>query len=214
MGAFEEAARMLDNGDPQTEILMARVLCSLGGMCSRGGALEKAREALERSWQLYVQHNVLPIPGQGLDPRVMLAYIYLYQGSNINVVEQLLGEALQDLTMREDRFNLPIACFLLAMLARVQGKYEEARQYAQQGYACTVRTGDAFIGAFCLEEWGTLPLGDTAMPNGVFSQLRHSRDFRDPEACTDTLQARVGCTDETTPGPDAVTSRHETFLTI
>jgi predicted ATPase/transcriptional regulator with XRE-family HTH domain len=190
MGAFEKAARMLDNGDPHTEILLARVLCSLGGMGSRGGALEKAREALERSWQLYVQHNVLPIPGQGLDPRVMLAYIYLYQGSNINVVEQLLGEALQDLTMREDRFNLPIACFLLAMLARVQGRYEEARQHAQQGYACTVRTGDAFIGAFCLEEWGTLSLllGDTAdAKRRLQASYAIREDFRDSRGRADTL---------------------------
>jgi predicted ATPase/DNA-binding CsgD family transcriptional regulator/transcriptional regulator with XRE-family HTH domain len=190
MVAFEKAAQMLDNGDPRTEILLAKVLCSLGGMGSRGGALEKAREALERSWQLYVEHNVLPIPGQGLDPRVMLAYIYLYQGSNINVVEQLLGEALQDLTMREDRYNLPIAYFLLAMLARLQGKYEEARQYAQQGYADTVRTGDAFIGAFCLEEWGTVSqlLGDTA---DAKQRLQASyvirEDFRDSRGMADTL---------------------------
>ena len=190
MGAFEKAARMLDNGDPHTEILLARALCSLGGMCSRGGALEKAREALERSWQLYVQHDALPIPGQGLDPRVMLAYIYLYQGSNISMVEQLLGEALQDLTLREDRYNLPIACFLLATLARVQGKYEEARQYAKQGYACTVRTGDEFIGAFCLEEWGRVSqlLGDLA---DAKQRLRASyaicEDFRDSRGMADTL---------------------------
>ncbi len=190
MGAFEKAARMLDNGDPRTEILLARVLCSLGGMCSRGGALERAREALERSWQLYVQHDVLPRPGQGLDPRVMLAYIYLYQGSNINVVEQLLGEALQDLTMREDRFNLPIACFLLAMLGRVQGKYKEARQYAQQGYADTVSTGDAFIGAFCLEEWGMLSqlLGDTAdAKRRLQASYVIREDFRDSRGMADTL---------------------------
>src|SRR6185436_17341983 len=100
MGAFEKAAQLLDNGDPQTEFLLAKVLCSLGGMCSRGGALEQAQATLERSWRLYAQHADLFATGQGYDPRVMLAYIYLLQGSHINVVEQLVHEALQDNTLR------------------------------------------------------------------------------------------------------------------
>src|SRR4029079_4999004 len=67
--AFEKAVHMLDNGDPQTEISLAKVLCDFGWMRVRVGAFEEAQAALERSWLLYSQHAVLPAPGQGSDPR-------------------------------------------------------------------------------------------------------------------------------------------------
>ena len=184
VGAFERAAQMLDNSDPRTEFLLAKVLCSLGGMCSRAGTLEKAQAILERSWRLYAQHADLFAPGQGYDPRVMLAYIYLLQGSNINFVEQLVREALQDNTLREDRFNMASACFLLTILARLQGKYEEARQYAQQGYEYAVITRDEYQMSNCLNELAAVLLltGDTADAKqhlqASYAIQKHLRDRR------------------------------------
>jgi predicted ATPase/DNA-binding NarL/FixJ family response regulator len=188
--AFEKAVRMLDNDDPRMEIPLAKVLCSLGAMCIRGGALEKGRAAVERSWLLYSKHSVLPAPGQGWDPRVVLGYASILLGSNISVVEQLVREALQDHTLREDRFNLAQACAILATVTRVQGRYEEARHYAQQAYAYTVTTGDAYVGSFCLLEWGTLSqlLGDTAdAKRRLQASYAIRKDFGDSRGMADTL---------------------------
>ncbi len=188
--AFEKAAQMLDGGDPRTELRLASVLCSLGAMCVRGGAMEKAKVALERSWQLYSQHGVLPAPGQGWDPRTVLAYTSILLGSNISVVEQFVREVVQDHTLRGDRFSLSQICAILATVIRVQGRYEEARHYAQQAYAYTVTTGDEFIGSFCLQEWGTLSqlLGDTAdAKRRLQASYAIRKDFADSRGMADTL---------------------------
>jgi predicted ATPase/DNA-binding CsgD family transcriptional regulator/transcriptional regulator with XRE-family HTH domain len=163
IGAFENAIPILDNGDPRTEISLAKVLCDLGYLCMVVGAFERAKAALEHSWQLYSQHGVLPEPGRGQDPRIVLSFAYVYGDTNVNMAEQLLQDALRDHTLRGDRHNLAIVCLMLAMVARVLGKYEEARQYAKQGYAYTLTTGDEFMGSYCLREWGTASqlLGDT-----------------------------------------------------
>jgi predicted ATPase/DNA-binding CsgD family transcriptional regulator len=190
MGVFEKAARMLDNGDPRTEIPLAQVLCGFGYMCIRAGAFDRAKSALERSWLLYSQHGVLPEPGRGQDPRVLLVSVYLYVDVNRNLAEQLAHDAFRDHTRREDRYNLAAACIMLAFVARVLGKYEEARQYAKQGYACTVRTGDAFMGSYCLREWGRAShlLGDLV---DAKSRLKASytiqESFRDLNGMSDTL---------------------------
>jgi len=162
--AFEKAVHTLDNGDPRTEISLARVLCGFGFMCIRRGAFEQGKAALERSRLLYSQHGVLPEPGRGPDPRILLGYAYVYGDVNVNIADQFAQDAFRDHTLREDRYNLARACFVLAMVARILGKYEGARQYAKQGYACTVRTGDVFIRSYCLREWGMASqlLGDLA----------------------------------------------------
>lgn len=188
--AFEKAVRMLDNGDPRTEIALANVLCSLGAVCTRGGALEKAKAVAERSWQLYRKHAVLPAPGEAMDPRVVLGYVYTFLGSNIEVVEQLVREALQDHTPRGDRYNLATICAILAMLARVQGRYEEARQYAQQAYEHTVTTGDVLVQSTCLNELAavSLLLGDIADAKRRFqSSYAIQKDLGDRRTMADTL---------------------------
>ncbi len=187
--AFEKAAQMLDNGDPRTEFLLARVLCSLGGMCSRGGALEQAESTLERSWRLFAQHADLSAPGHD-DPRVLLAYVYLLQGRNINKVEQLVREALQDHTLREDYFNMTSACFLLDVLARVQGKYEEARQYAQQAYEYTLITGDLYQRSTLLYELAvvSLLLGSTVdAKRHLQAAFAIQKDIGDRRGSSETL---------------------------
>jgi len=147
IGAFEKAAQMLDNGDPRMEVLLARVLCSLGWICVGRGALEQAQVVLERSYMLQSRHAVLSPPGLGSDPRPTLAFVYLVLGSNIDAAEQLTQDAFRDHTLREDRFNLATAYDQLAAIARVRGQYEAARDYAQQAYACTIATGDAYMGS-------------------------------------------------------------------
>ena len=194
MGAFEKAAQMLDNGDPSTEFLLAKVLCSLGGMHSRGGKLEKAQAVLERSCRLYARHADLTTTGQGYDPRILLAYVDVFLGSNINVAEQMVREALDDNTRREDRFNITSACFMLSVLARVQGKYEEARQYAQQGYEYTLITSDVYQRSNILQELAafSLLMGDTADAKRHL-QSAHviQKDVGDYRSIADTL-TRLG----------------------
>ncbi len=188
--AFEKATRMLDNGDPRRELCLARVLCALGHVYSRAVLLEKAKAALERSWLLYSQHGVLPESGQEVDPRVVLGFTYVFSGIDINIAEQLGQDALRDHTLRDDRFNLAQAWALLSNVARLQGKYEEARQYAQHGYDCTVSTGDVFIGAYCLQfwAWASQLLGDTADAKRRFqASFSIKKDFRDPKGMAETL---------------------------
>jgi tetratricopeptide (TPR) repeat protein len=183
IGAFENAVHALDNGDPRTEISLAKVLCGLGFMCMRIGAFERSKIALERSWLLYSQHGVLPEPGRGPDPRLPLAYDYLYWDINVNLAEQLANDAFRDHTLRGDHYNLATACYTLSVLTRVQGKYDEARQYAQQAYACTLTLDDEYWGSYCLREWATasLFLGDNRCQTAFSGCLRHSRGIRRPE---------------------------------
>jgi predicted ATPase len=190
IGAFEKAARMLDSGDPRMEILLARVLCGLGYMCMRTGAVGRAKTVLERSWQLYVQHDVLPEPGRGQDPRMVLGYAYLYWDNNVNMADQFAHDAFRDHTVRGDLYNLAIACMMSAMVARALGKFEEARQYAQRGYASTVTTKDEFTGSYCLREWGRASqfLGDLTDAKQRFQATYAIQDsFRDLKGMAGTL---------------------------
>ena len=162
--AFEKALPVLDNGDPRTEIALAELLCDLGGFYDRVGPLLQGKAILERSWQLYTQHNDLPAVNHALDPRVMLVYADIFLGTNINVVEQIVRDAIRDHTPRDDRINLAVDYTVLAMVVRLQGRYEEARQYSQQAYELHVIIGDAYRGSYCLSEWAMLSqlLGDMA----------------------------------------------------
>jgi LuxR family maltose regulon positive regulatory protein len=190
VGVFEKTAQMLDTGDPRTEILLGRVLCSLGWLCVRRGAFEQATEVLKRSYMLQSKHAVLAPAGVGSDPRLMLAYIYIVLGRNINAAEQLGQDMLRDHTLREDYFSLAAAYDKLAMVARVQGRYEKARQYAQQAYACTLKTGDTFDGAYFLRECGLVSqlLGDMAdARRRLQASYIIEQDFGDLKGMADTL---------------------------
>jgi predicted ATPase/DNA-binding CsgD family transcriptional regulator/transcriptional regulator with XRE-family HTH domain len=190
MVALEKAAQMLDRREPRMEILLARVLCGLGYMCMRTGAVERAKTALERSWQLYVQYDVLPEPGRGQDPRMVLGYAYLYWDNNVNLADQFAHDAFRDHTVRGDRYNLAIACMMSAMVARALGKYEEARQYAQRGYASAVTTKDEFTGSYCLREWGRASelLGDLRDAKQHFQATYAIQEsFRDLKGMAGTL---------------------------
>jgi predicted ATPase/DNA-binding CsgD family transcriptional regulator len=159
---FEKAERMLDNGDPRTEICLATVLCSLGWMYFRGSPLEKARKVLERSWQIYSQHGVLPAPGSGSDPRLGLSFMYILL-ADFSTAETLAQDALRDHTLRDDPHNLTFACYELSQLAWAQGQYEAARQFARQGYEAAARSSVS-IRANSLQQWAeaSQALGDLA----------------------------------------------------
>ena len=187
--AFEKAIRMLDNGDPRTEMSLAKLLCDFGWMCMRREALAQAKAALERSWLLYSQHDVLPTPGKGTDPRVPLGITYLRQG-NFGAAETMGRDALQDHAQREDRFNIAFACLLLTQVVRVHGHYEEARDYARQGYTQTLATDDEFFAAYCLKEWGaaSLLLGDIEdAKRRLQASYAIRKDFSEPWGMADTL---------------------------
>jgi tetratricopeptide (TPR) repeat protein len=189
--AFEKAVQILDSGDPETEISLARLLASLGTMYFRRGAFEQAKAALERSWQSYSNRGVLPAPGQPC-PRIVLGFTYILLDSNIKAAEQLGQDAFRDHTLREDRFNLAMACLLLAMAARVQGKYEEARDYAQQGYTCTTTTRDEFYMSYCLWEWGMASQlsGDTAdAMRHLHASYAIRKDFGDIKGMAETFSS-------------------------
>ena len=124
----------------------------------------KTRAVAERSWQLYAQHGVLPEPGQGTDPRLLIGVTSGVFDSDINIAGKTFQNVFQDHVQRDDRYNLALACLFLSSDARRQGNYEEARQRIRQGYEYTVATGDAFIEAYCLETCGAISqfLGDLA----------------------------------------------------
>src|SRR5262249_9263481 len=190
---FAKALELLDNGDPRTEIPLAKVLCDYGWMYIRRGELEKAKALLERSWQIYAQNDALPIRGKGSDPRMPLSEAYMWQG-NFSEAERLTQNALRDHALREDPLNLAFAYYVLAAIYRAQGKYQEARQYAQQGYTQTEASGDEIFGSYCLMELGMASqlLGD------IEDAKRHLRagylirkDFGELKGMTDMLN-RLG----------------------
>ncbi len=163
--AFEKAARMLDNGDPRTEICLAQVLYSLGWMCNNGGAFEKAQVAFERSWLLYSRQGLLPALGRRRDPRIMLGFIYFRLGK-FSEAETLGQDAFRDHTLREDRLNLASVCYLLANVARLQGQYEAARNYVRQGSAAatTNEFGEPIAVGTMLFSLGQIALDQETMP--------------------------------------------------
>ncbi len=190
--AFEKALPVLDNGDPQTEISLAELLCDLGGFYIRTGTLLQGKAVIERSWQLYTQHSVLPTVEHALDPRVVLVYADIYLGTNINVVEQLVRDAIRDHTPREDRINLAIDYTVLEMVVRLQGRYEEARQYIQHAYEFHVNIGDAYRGSYCLWEWAMLSqlLGDMDdAKRRLQAAYAIQQDVGDPKGMADTLDS-------------------------
>ncbi|MBI1256408.1 MAG: tetratricopeptide repeat protein [Chloroflexi bacterium] len=190
IGAFERAAQMLDNGNSQLEIILGRVLCSLGWLCVRGGEYEQALPVLERSSIIQSRHAVLAPPGAESDPRLMLAYVYIIRDRNLNTAEQLARDMLREHTQRQDFFSLAAAYDKLAMIAWVRGQYEQAREYARQAYASTVTTGDAFYGAYCLQEWSDASrlLGDMAdARRRLQAAYDIQKEFGDRRGMTGTL---------------------------
>ena len=173
--AFETAARMLDNGDPRTEICLAKVLYSLGWMCNNNGAFEKAQAAFEQSWQLYSQNGVLLASGRRRDPRIMLGFIYFRLG-NISAAETLGQDAFRDHRLREDHFSLAMVCYLLANVARLQGQNEAAGNYVRQGTAAAtaLEFGAPIALGTMLFSLGHIALdqGDNAEAIRCFEQIR------------------------------------------
>jgi ATP/maltotriose-dependent transcriptional regulator MalT len=173
--AFEKATSMLDNGDPLTEICLAKMLYNLGWMCNNGGTFEKAQAAFERSWLLYSQHDALPTLGRGRDPRIMLGFIYFRLGK-VSAAETLGQDAFRDHMLREDSLNLTSVCYLLANVARLQGQYEEAGNYARQGSAAatTRENGQPISLGTMLFSLGHIALdqGDNAEAIRCFEQIQ------------------------------------------
>ena len=190
--AFEKAIPVLDNGDFQVEIPLARLLCDLGSMYIRVGALMQGKAVVERSWQIYTQHGPFIARGHAFDPRVVLVYAQIYLGTSINVVEQLVREAIEDHALQEDRINLAIDYTVLEMVVRLQGRYEEARHYIQQAYEFTVIIGDRHRGSYCLSEWATLSqlLGDLEdAKRRLQAAYVIQQDVNDPKGMADTLDS-------------------------
>src|SRR4029079_5611613 len=99
-----------------------------------------------------------------------------------------------DHTQRGDLYNLASAYDALSMVARARGKYEEAREYAKQGYACLVTTGDVYIGSYLLREWAITSqlVGDTADAKRRFqASYAIQKDFGDLKGMAETL-TRLG----------------------
>ncbi len=189
--AFAKALELLDIGDPRTELLLAKVLCNLGWTYLRQGELDRAKLALGRSWQLYVQHDILPPPTKGSDPRVPLGLANLLQG-NISTAETLNQNAVRDHTPRKDAFNLAFACCVLAMTSRAQGNYQEARQYAEEGYSQTLLSGDEVFAPYCLLEWALASqlLGDTEdAKRRLQAGYVIRKNFGDPKGMADLLNS-------------------------
>jgi ATP/maltotriose-dependent transcriptional regulator MalT len=147
---------MLDNGDPYTEIPLAKTLCELGWKYNYADMMEKSQAAAERSWELYARNAILPTPGRATDPRLLISEAYMKLSGDFNRAKTLLQSAFQDHVLREDHYNLSWVCIYQANTARWQGQYDAAEQYIQQAFEYTVTIDDLWTRAYCLRIWGEI----------------------------------------------------------
>ncbi len=185
MDAVEKAARCLEQlaPDKQNQYALAEVLVGVGWAGLRIGQIEKARDALEKSYALFEMLNVPPPAISASHPLPALSIVYVVLGDYARAVQ--LGEQVWSACeARGDKGNLISSSLALASALLARGDYPAARQVAQKGCAIAEEVGQRYLLAYCLNLLGsaTYALGDYAEARQHYQASYTLREeFNDPE---------------------------------
>jgi predicted ATPase/DNA-binding NarL/FixJ family response regulator len=141
---------------------LAHMLLYLGWLQFRIGLLEIARPLFLESQMLYEQLALAPHPGFTTDPRLGLAMLALWRGRSVECW-QLASAAEQRAASDNQQTNRAWAWYLKAGAARIEGRYQVARQLGQQALHASEALGNRWFRAYCLDELGSIARAEGAM---------------------------------------------------
>jgi tetratricopeptide (TPR) repeat protein len=152
-------------------------------MLIRLGRLDQAETVLQQCCELYRQLDIPAVPGYGTNPGLHLSLIATIRGDYATAFEY--GEqARRESETHRHTINLYQAYYVLASAAFGQGRFETARQYAQQAYTLAQQVDDRWFTAYCLNllAESALELGDVAAAQQhVEASYKLSKEFNNPE---------------------------------
>ncbi|MCA9873517.1 MAG: tetratricopeptide repeat protein [Anaerolineales bacterium] len=183
---FETAVHALERAEtakPTSQVL-AEILVHEGWLCIRLGQLKKARTLLEQSAALYAALEVPPPPkGMATDPLIPLGLLATLQGMCDEALQ--FGKAAQEQAeAQNDPGNLMFAAYVLTSALLAQGRYEAARQTAQQAYRLASSLENRWFMAYCLIDMGSVARALGNYPEAeqhYWAGYSIKQEFNDPE---------------------------------
>jgi ATP/maltotriose-dependent transcriptional regulator MalT len=177
-GSLSRLELTLDSG-----LALAQVLVHSSWFALRLGRVDEAEAAARRSREVYLKLKAPTVPGFATEPLCALGIIATVTG-DYDLAAQLGEEARSAAEARDDRANLQLAYYVLARAAFLQGRHQEAKEYAEWAYAITSESGERWFRAYCLIERGNVAraLGDYSAASADFQASYAIREeFDDPE---------------------------------
>lgn len=191
-GRFREAENALRTAvdrlqtlptNDETHQLYAGLQTFLGWTLIRLGHLAQAQDAFTHSQQLYGSLMVEPPPGFARDPVSGLALVANIRGDYQAALAHC-QQAQQLATARHDAAGLQVVWYVWADVLLHLGRYDEARQAAQQGHEACQATGNLWMLAYLLIVMGNIARaqGDYALATQQFQASYDLKDgMNDPE---------------------------------
>ena len=185
VGQFERAVKVL--GDEQLDDDVGRALYlalqHLGWFYLRLGRINDAESSMKLSRDLLIKLGLERQWTFSSDPLIGLGLIATVRG-NYSEAEALGNEALEISDREENPMNRGLAYYLLTRAAFLQGRNEDAQQFAQCAYESSDEVHDRWFMAYCLIELGNvaITLGDPAAAKEHYQRSYEIRkEFDDPE---------------------------------
>ncbi|MEX0799758.1 MAG: tetratricopeptide repeat protein [Dehalococcoidia bacterium] len=176
----------LDSG-----LALAQVLVNSSWFALRLGRVVEAEAAARRSREVYQELKAATVPGFATEPLCALGIIATVTG-DYDLAAELGEEARSVAEARGDPANLQLAYYVLARAAFLQGRHQEAKEYAERAYAITSESGERWFRAYCLIERGNVAraLGDYAAASADFqASFAIREEFDDPEGMAVALSS-------------------------
>ncbi len=182
---LEAAVRMLRDCEFNEDVgkALALALVHLGWFYIRLGRLDDAESVLNVCRQIYGELQVLPPAEFSVDPALALGVIATARG-NYADAEALGKEALETSEKRDNPWDRTLAYYVLCRAAYLQGRNEEALDWAQRAYELASALRHQWFLAYCLLELGNVrsTLGDLDSAKRHYTEsYRVREEFGDPE---------------------------------
>lgn len=168
---------------------LGTILVSHAWNLIRLGRLDEAEAILVESQNSYRRIEEPPPLGLATDPAAPLAVIATVRG-DYALAERLGEQVLQAGETHGNLGNREIAYYLLTRAALLQGRNEEAQQFAEKAYAVTEELQDRWFMALVRNEMGNAAsaLGDfDAAKTHYEAGYALGQEFDDPENMADSL---------------------------
>jgi predicted ATPase/DNA-binding CsgD family transcriptional regulator len=182
---LEAAVRSLRECEPSEAAgrTLALALVHLGWFYIRLGRLGEAETALNACRSIYAELGALPPADFATDPAIALGVIASARGKYADA--RLLGEEGLATSLKSDNaWDRTLAYYVLARAAFLQGRNEEALEYARQSYELAQALHHDWFVAYALLELGNArsALGNLNAAKKDYSESYEiRRRFDDPE---------------------------------
>jgi predicted ATPase/DNA-binding CsgD family transcriptional regulator len=183
--ALERASDMLGEQPLTDEVgrTLALVMVHIGWFQLRLGRLEDARATFETARDVLGKVGAPPHHSFASDPTIGLGVVATARGAYSDAAA-LGREGLDTAQANDNLHNTEIAYYVLARAALLQGRNEDALQFAERAYEVAANLNDRWFMAYCALERGNVAsaLGDRIVARAHYQESYDLREeFDDPE---------------------------------